>query len=150
MTTITVQATPWQAFAERWPEIEPLLASAMVCASRRYLPIDILAALVTGNGQGWFIRDGEELRAVLVTKIDQYPRARCCTIFCLAGEGMSDWFDTAETVITDYAIRLGCTQFEAQGRRGWERVLDLDPRAVLYVKEIGALNGANKDGGAMA
>ena len=136
MTEFSVFPASPAAFMEKWPQVEPLFASAMVCASRRYLPIDILAALITGAGQGWFICGGSDLKAVMVTKIDQYPRAKCCTIFCLAGDGMADWFDRVEAILTEYALRMGCTQFEAQGRRGWERVLGLEPRAVMYVKEI--------------
>jgi hypothetical protein len=145
---ISFSAVPPVALIERWPEVEPLLAKSMPVDLKRYLPIDILAALIREGQttQAWFAREGDQLIAVLVTQIHQFPRRRGCSIFCLAGTRMAEWFGDAEAMLTEYAIRCGCDHFETQGRRGWERYLALEPRSIVLVKEIGPAANNNNGG----
>jgi|ERR1700722_6712448 len=129
----------------RWELVEPWIAKALPVASKRFQPIDVLCYCLQNIAQGWFIVDDTEIVAIVITKIDQYPRQRCLSIFVVSGieHRMMDWFPEAENVLTEYAIRMGCTQFECQGRKGWEKVLNLEPRSTVFVKEI-------NNGGAMA
>lgn len=127
-----------------------MLDAAMPVALRRYEAIDILDYCIRGLSQGWFIMEGGDLLGVMVTKVDQYPRRRGLTVFCLAGSRMSDWFGKAEEVLTEHARQMGCDHFECQGRKGWERVLSLEPRATLLVKDLTVNKEQKADGVANA
>jgi hypothetical protein len=134
-------------FVGRWQEIEPLLERAMPVNLRRFWPIDILAMMIQNQAvQGWFALEGEKLLAVMVIKIDQYPRRRCLNVFVLAGDRMSDWFTTGYRLLIEYGRNTGCDHFQVEGRRGWQKVMNLEPRGVVLVSEI---EPANNDGGAM-
>jgi hypothetical protein len=136
MTNITVLPASPVELIQHWTWIEPLIDSALPCASKRFLPIDVLAFCIQNLAQGWFVREDDTIRAVIITKVEIYPRQRCLNIFVLAGQRMVDWYHDAETVLIDYAKRQGCTQLECQGRRGWEKVCEIEPRSTVFVKDL--------------
>ena len=146
MREITIFAVTAGDIIHHWQIVEPLLESSMPCEIRRYWPIDILAQIIQGKQQAWLVREGREILAVIVTQIDQFPRRRGLTVFFLAGTRMVEWFDRAETIITEYASRMGCDHFQTSGRRGWERVIGIEPTTNFYTKDIipeKPLNGAS-------
>lgn len=138
MNDITILPVSGIEVAAKWDVVEPLLAKALEVAAQRYWPVDILLYLLSGGGgwQAWMIREGSELLAILVTRIDVYPRKKGCNVFALAGSRMSEWFPQADEILSQYAKQNGCHFFECQGRRGWEKVLDLTPRAIYLIKEL--------------
>src|SRR4051794_8828762 len=105
---ITIDRVPPAALIARWHEVEPMLDKAMPVNLKRYWAIDILDFCIRGFGQGWFVMQDKDLLAVMVTKIDQYPRRRGLSVFCLAGTRMSEWFEKADAVLTEYALHNGC------------------------------------------
>lgn len=133
---ITVLAAPPSELIAKWDVLEAMIESALPCVLRRFLPVDILVMCLTGNAQGWFIREDDELLAVMVTRVDLYPRRKGLSIFALAGRDMNRFFEKANEVISEYARQMGCDFLECQGRRGWERILDLEPRAVFLCKDL--------------
>lgn len=123
-------------FIANWSVVEPLLDAAMPVMMRRYLTIDLLAMTIQQQAQGWFIRDKNDIVAVILTRIDNYPRLRGLNIFAISGSRMNEWFEPADKILTQYARQMGCLFLEVQGRRGWERVLDLEPRSTFLVKDL--------------
>ncbi|HEX3862099.1 MAG TPA: hypothetical protein VHY35_10450 [Stellaceae bacterium] len=123
-------------FITHWSTVEPLLNKALTVALQRYLAIDVLALMIQGQGQGWFISEDNKILAIMVTKVEQFPRRRGLIVFALAGARMTEWFAQAEEILTAHARRFGCDHFECQGRKGWERVLELEPRATFLVKDL--------------
>src|ERR1700733_8640823 len=149
MGEIKVVAAPPAALISQWLTVEPLLAKSMPTDLGRFQPIDILAAVIRGEGQAWLILEGETILAVTVTKIQQYPRSRGFHFFCLSGERMAEWFDQAEAFFTDYAVKNGCDHMELQGRKGWERVLDYTSHAIILTKDLrpeARTNNAHQEG----
>lgn len=130
-----------------WPVVEPMLAKAMPCDLQRFLPVDILAELIKAPqiNQAWAVREDEQIIAVLVTAIHQFPRRRGLSVFALGGDEhrMAEWFDIAEKALVEYGRRNGCDHFETQGRRGWQRVLGLEPTSVFYTRQISLQGGAD-------
>src|ERR1700731_243434 len=100
---IEVMAVPPAEVIAKWSEVEPLIEAALPVRLRRFLPIDILAMAIQNQALFWFVRKDGEFLAVAVTRIDIYPRSRSCSIFCLAGVRMAEWFERAEEVLTAYA-----------------------------------------------
>lgn len=120
----------------RWPEVEPLLNAALPVNLKRFLAIDILALVIQGQAQAWFVTEGKSLLAVAITEIITYPRRRCFSVFALSGIRMAEWFAQAETMFTEAAVRMGADHFMCMGRKGWERQLDLEPHCIVLVKDI--------------
>jgi hypothetical protein len=140
---VKIFPVPPNELIAKWDVIEPLIGSALPCTMRRYLAIDVLVMCITGVAQGWFILEGDKLLAVMVTKIDVYPRSKGLTIFALAGERLAEFFEQANEVVSDYARRMGCSFLECVGRQGWQKVLNLEPRATFLVRDLTNDGGAN-------
>jgi hypothetical protein len=136
MSKITVLPVSPAELIQHWKFVEEQIERALPCASKRFLPIDILSYCIQNIAQAWFIREDQEILAILITKIELFPRQKCLNIFAVSGSRMADWYENVETVITDYAKRMGCTQFECQGRRGWQTILGLEPRSTVFVKDL--------------
>lgn len=142
-----IQVIPVSAndFIARWKEVAPLLDKAMPIMLARYESIDILAMVITSPQatQGWFAMEDQNILAVMVTQVCQYPRKRVLSMFCLGGERMNEWFKKGYQLLLEHGKRTGCQQFEVLGRPGWQKQLDLEPRSTLLVKEL------TPDGGKM-
>jgi hypothetical protein len=138
MNDISIRQVGWLDLVAHWEKVESLLDAAMPVSLQRYQPIDVLAMCIQGAPltQAWMIGEGNELLAVMVTQVIQYPRRRGLMIFSLSGARMDEWFEKADELITTYAKHMGCDHIQAEGRRGWERVLGLEPRATFLVKDL--------------
>jgi hypothetical protein len=136
MRIITVLPASPAELIHHWEFVEPQIERALPCASKRFLPVDVLAFCIQNLAQGWFIREEQEIIAVMITRVETYPRQRTLNIFALSGSRMDEWYSDVEAVLVDYAKRQGCTQLECQGRRGWEKVLGIEPRSTVFVKDL--------------
>lgn len=132
-----VKAVPASEVVARWDEILPMLKQAMPVLLGRFEPVDILVLLIQNPLiQAWLVLQDDELMAIMITQVIQYPRRRCLHIFCLAGTKFKAWFDLAFNVLKEYSHRVGTDQVEVCGRRGWERVFGMEPRSTLLVEDI--------------
>lgn len=112
-----------QLVTAAWPGIAPLLRKALGRQPiELYSEWDIERALIAGHPWAlWVAHRGAPPLAAIVTRIDDYPSARGCTIFACGGIRMAEWYDDAERAIAAYAKQLGCRFLEARGRKGWVR-----------------------------
>jgi hypothetical protein len=133
---ITILPVPPAELVMNWPIIEPMIAAALPVTIGRFLPIDVLAMTIAGGAQGWFVREGNKIIATIITRLDVYPRRRCLCIWAIGGTDMERWFDDAEEVMTKYARQIGADHFELQGRKGWARYFDLEPRSVFLIRDL--------------
>jgi hypothetical protein len=138
MEEITILPAPPSEMIKEWPVIEPMLDKAMPVMLRRYEPIDILAICIAGQAQGWLVRDADKVIAVMITKIDHYPRRRGLSLFALGGDPHRgvDWFGIAKPIMREHAKQMGCDHWECAGRKGWEKILELEPRSMFYVEDL--------------
>jgi hypothetical protein len=147
MNEITVLPVSPAELIANWPIVGELLERALPVTMNRFLAVDVLALTIAGAAQGWLIREGETILAVMITRVEQYPRSRGLNVFALSGPRLNDYFEQAKDVIADYARRMGCQFLECQGRQGWSRVLDMEPRATFLVLDL--TTDEDEDGGAM-
>jgi len=113
--------TPDEA-AARWRDIMPFLVGMSKMASERYGPGDLLKLVAAGEYQMWGAADGEQLDAVMLTRLVQYPRAKSCELASVFGKNMKEWLGLLDK-LESWAKREGCTCIQPVGRPGWERVL---------------------------
>lgn len=117
--------------------VKPMLDKAMPVALGRYNSDDVIAML-TQNAltQGWFVMEGSKVIAIAVTTVTQYPRRRGLGMFLISGSRIDEWLEQWIETMDDYARLTGCDHMEAQGRRGWEKILDLEPRAIFLIRDV--------------
>lgn len=100
-----------------WPLASEILAPA-VARNDGYELEDVFAALRQSRMQLWLADDGTNVKGAGVTQILTYPRKRTCLLLFIAGVDWDSWRHFL-TDIEDWAVRLGCDDFEFIGRRGW-------------------------------
>lgn len=80
-------------------------------------------AVIKRDIQLWAIWSGEQLEAVVLTEIIDYPRKRYCNVHGLAGVNHKRWLHLVWN-IEEWAKTKGCDGIEsAHGRVGFEREL---------------------------
>ncbi len=62
-----------------------------------------------------------DLRMVMVTRVNEYPKAKILFVEILAGKDLSIIEDGYRRV-ADWAMEQGCTVIQAVGRNGWSKV----------------------------
>ena len=131
----------WYEVPHYWPQVETLVASALRHGGIGFRPEDIYRGLLSRGMQLWLALDGEAIRAMAVTHIQVYPRARTCVVMLVGGTGIDRWIDF-EADLCAWAVSQGCVAMEGLGRRGWGRkVADQGWREVwiLYRKRLDAV-----------
>lgn len=120
-----------------WGEVSPLVVAAISRSPRVVDESDILSAIMSRDMQLWVAEDSQDIKAVCVTQIIQWPRRKGAVLYLCAGKGMAEWIDFLP-VIESWAIFNGCDFIEASGRAGWEKVLkSWKKSSVTFEKELG-------------
>lgn len=103
-----------------WPEVRPFIASACERMSGRMDEEDVKRFLLSGDMQLWVNRK-EEITAVCVTEVINYPKKKACRIFIGTGKNRRDW-QNYRWVIEEWARSQGCDGMESFARKGWARI----------------------------
>lgn len=114
-------------------EFAELISPALEHAGSTHSVDDVLAMLARGEAQAWI---GE--RSVLVTRIDDHPRAKVLTHW-LGGGDLEEVGRTLRRRAEAWGKEQGCDRAWIIGRPGWERELKDEgfaPAARLLVKEL--------------
>jgi len=114
-----------------WPMVYPLIDKCHRYANGELETQDFLDMLTSGAMQLWVATDDSLIFAAMITEFVQYPRKKVMRIIAIGGEGMKRWmrfFPALEAA----ALQVGCTGFEALGRKGWLRILK-DWECTYYV-----------------
>ena len=97
----------------RWVErVLPHLAQMAESSSGRFLPSDIVAAVVRNSMQMWLILDGANIACCFITEIITYPRAQALRFVGCVGRGWRDWIHLRDEV-EEWGRMNGCTISEA-------------------------------------
>jgi hypothetical protein len=78
---------------------------------------DALMAVQSDHAQLWAGK-----RSVVVTRVNDFTRARLATIW-LAGGDMDELVGTMLPQIETWARENGCSELALAGRKGWQRVM---------------------------
>lgn len=83
-----------------------------------HTPGDVEKAIEAGTMQHW-----EEDETIVVTTVNQYPQAKACEVFMVAGDFETAWKIHDEQIVP-WAKSIGCTRMVGRGRLGWIRDLE--------------------------
>ena len=88
---------------------------------RGHMPVErLIADIVNKERQCWAIIAGNELRAVVLTRVAQANNT-ICEITHVTGEGLQEWHVAFEE-IEKWARSIGCVRIKATARPGYERI----------------------------
>jgi hypothetical protein len=136
---ITVRGILSSDAGDWWPKVSHWVEDALAHGGECYSLDDILRAIKQRDMQLWVVHENDELKAVCVTEIRQWPQAKILTAIIVAGNDMPHWVYALDDTLTRYAVAHGCKAIEAHGRKGWKPTLsELGWRDVVvtYAKEI--------------
>lgn len=136
---ITVQGIPANEASQWWPEVAGWCEAALEHGGGLLALEDVKQAVENRDMQLWVIHEWRELKAVCVTEIRQWPRAKVLTAIIVGGEDMPRWVAALDDVLARYAASTGCKAVEAHGRRGWTktlRALGWHDAVVTFAKEV--------------
>lgn len=128
-------SVPSTDIEEVWPDILPLVESAIPYAYGDYVADDFLKASKSAEMQCYIVAE-DKIKCVVFTEYCQYPQQKVCMITLCAGHDMKDWVQYIERIAT-FAKKEQCQVLEIFGRAGWEKVLpDFKKTAIRLRREI--------------
>lgn len=96
----------------------------------------VLSDIAGDRAQLWAAMQGDEVHALVVTRIVQYDRCSSFAIQLCGGHGALSWVGLIGE-LEHHARHLGCRFMELQGRAGWARLLpDYASRGIALAKEL--------------
>lgn len=121
-----------------WENIVPLLESIPIFADL-FSPEWVYSQAKMGQLQLWALADSE-IRAIVVTRISDFPRAKVFEIMGVAGSKAYSFVPDMEAMFEWLARDAGCTYFVATTREGVVRKLKQIPgierAGVVLMKKI--------------
>lgn len=85
---VLLNPVSWLSYAER---CEPYVARMAAASQGRYIQEDIALAISTGQFQAWVVLEDDELIALMVTEVIQYPRKRALRGIGWVGRNPGKW-----------------------------------------------------------
>lgn len=93
--------------------------SIAVRSNGRMLVADILDLARNGELVVWVVADERAtLVAIVLAEIRVYPRRKICRLVGCAGRSRKSWLHLLSE-IERWAASVGCTQMQAEARKGW-------------------------------
>jgi hypothetical protein len=121
----------------RWWEVFPLLRKATDRSGGTYQPIDVLREAINGQVGIWFIEDeAEDLIAVAVAGVRQFPQKRVVQISFIAGRGLAEWWPIFIEEMDKLARASNAASIYGYGRPGWVRFWKSRKIAVHVTSEM--------------
>ena len=105
-----------------WSDVKPFIERALAEGNGDYTAEEIRESLKSREMQMWVVFE-EGIRAVVVTRISEYPSKKVAIVVLLAGDGLKDWIHLLSDILEPWAKEKGCSQIRAYCRPGFERIL---------------------------
>ena len=121
-----------------WPKIVKFFEKSREWWEEYYELDDILHQCRVGDMQLWVAVDKEEIFAVGLTSIGEYPKCRILKCMFLAGRGAKEILPCVRG-IEEWAAMLGCSKSEIVGRLPWKRLAKpygYVERSVVLTKQL--------------
>ena len=114
-----------EIYGDWWKKIAPWLLKGCE-QGREFTALDIGRACADRTMQLWIVyeKETEEVVAVVVTEIMDYPSLKTCLVNLLVGERMSEWVHYLEDVLEPWAREQGCKTIRGWCREGLMRILE--------------------------
>jgi hypothetical protein len=116
-----------------WPNVEPLVASALAHTSGECTTADVAERLLDGRAALWIMveLDGPML-GILVAEVIHWPQQALANAWIVAGQDLDRWLPVANSTLEAWARARGCAAVIGEGRAGFVRRL-----AHLGYREVG-------------
>jgi hypothetical protein len=118
MDQVVATGIPSKHIDTAWPEVHPLIQSALEYSRGELNLQDIYDRLKSTDMQLWVVFDGDHVVAAMTTELVFYPRKKICRIVTLGGWDFSQWGNHIE-LVADWARSTGCDHIETFARRGF-------------------------------
>ena len=120
--------------------------SIAVRSNGRVTVEDLLAAAQNNELLVWVVADmNATLLAIVLAEIRVYPRAKVCRLVGCAGRDRRSWLPLLSE-IERWAASEGCTQMQAEARKGWAGELtDYRLTHVILEKELDHVEQQRQD-----
>ena len=114
-----------------WPHVEAALNRVIAKTGERWTPPFVLGRILSGQaGLFRFTDDGEHKGWLVVERMEQ-GQAPYMNVWILEGEGL-EHSKQAIALIDALAGNVGCKAWRLTGRKGWGKVLGLDPIGYVF------------------
>lgn len=104
-----------------WDEAKGYLEAAIGTGGGKCAIDDVRSGIDSGMYLMWVVMDGQEVIAVITTRIIEYPQCRAMALDWIGGKRMKEWIAMSNKVMVDHAKMNGCTHMEGYGRPAWIR-----------------------------
>jgi hypothetical protein len=105
-----------------WGEVRPWIEAACARSRGKYDALDIKDGLMSGKDQLWIWKSPTAF-AVGITRLENYPKQRVCTIRIVTGSNAAEWQVLAMETIKRWAKENVCSSMDLCARPGWARRL---------------------------
>lgn len=126
MADLVITGVPKRDIPLIWNQVEPLVNKALATGRGELWACDVLTLLLSGDMQLWAAFDGQTVKAICITEIVTFPRLKICRFAYAAGSDMRVWAQHLDTVKA-WAKAHGCQEIWGGGRKGWSRILGVEP-----------------------
>ena len=113
----------------------PLIETALE-ADGPYKIEDVLSELHSGEAQLWLVMEVDDVKAIVVTVLNEHPNSKTCLLWLCAGSKRESWVHLIKNIET-WAKLQNCDAMVMRGRPGWERVLkDYEKTKIILQKKL--------------
>jgi hypothetical protein len=129
-------------FRHYWPSIEAELDTIPHTWAHRWTKETIFDCVVDGRFQCWAVGSANEIRAMALSQIVNYPAANVFQVLLLFGRDFFVMLDNLQAAMEKFAAFNGCGVIEVIGREGWEpklRKIGFRKTGVVLEKELGKI-----------
>lgn len=116
-----------------WPSISLVVSRV---TNFPYTLDEIRTELEERRAQAWGIREGDEIRCVLITRVESTPSRTYGLVWLTAGSGILEGLRLFREYIEPWFFEeKGCQWIELVGRKGWSKILpEYEEAGVRLVK----------------
>jgi len=116
---------PTERLDSLWDRVLPYIESYVLRSFGRYENEDIKQAIKDKLFQLWIVVSEDEIKAVVMTQLYEFPKLKEVQIVMCAGKNRHEWFHLMKK-IEGYARERGARKFSAVPRLGWKKDLIKD------------------------
>lgn len=111
-----------QNMARVWPRLLPFIENIAAHMRDKYTVDDLFTCAVLNKKQVWIAYqvENDNIMALALTEINQFPNNRVCHVVACTGHDMEKWEELI-LKIEQWAAHNKCTDMELIARPGWER-----------------------------
>jgi hypothetical protein len=120
-----------------WSLIEPLIIRANKHTFYEYDEEDMFTMLMNKSLDCWMAWEGDEVQAILTTRIFDYPNQKILEFYQMASNVSFEEVREHIETIAKWGKDQECTQMTAYGRKGWAKLLpDWNTKYIIMSRSL--------------